>query len=79
MKTLDRLVGGADVPEESGDVSKPSEETVEQTVVVESTSSVRTEDGKLIRTAGPCCTCMSQVPGSTGYKYYFFHPIFKRE
>ncbi|XP_033352281.1 uncharacterized protein LOC117234824 [Bombus vosnesenskii] len=68
VKTLDRLVGGADVPEESGDVSKPSEETVEQTVVVESTSSVKTEDGKLIRTAGPCCTCMSQVPGSTGDK-----------
>ncbi|XP_031368772.1 uncharacterized protein LOC102676697 isoform X3 [Apis dorsata] len=51
VKNRDRLVGGADAPEEQKDILKLPEETEEKT-----------------RTAGPCCTCLAQVPGSTGDK-----------
>ena len=70
VKNLDRLVGGADAPEEREEIPILAEETVEQTEVVE-TVSAKIENGKSIRTVGPCCICMSQAPESTGYKYYF--------
>lgn len=60
MKNRDRLIGGADAPEEQKDIMKLPEETVEEKT----------------RTAGPCCTCLAQVPGSTGYN--FFLMIFYR-
>lgn len=78
VKNVDRLVGGADAPEEREEIPKPVEETVEQTEAVETVSSAKIEDGKSIRTAGPCCTCMSQMPESTGYKYYFLSFNFLR-
>ncbi|KAK1131598.1 hypothetical protein K0M31_017890 [Melipona bicolor] len=66
MKNLDRLVGGADAPNKREEVPKLAEETVEQTEAVEAASTAKMEDGKSIRTAGPCCICMSQVSESTG-------------
>lgn len=60
MKNRDRLVGGADAPEEQKDILKLPEETEEKT-----------------RTAGPCCTCLAQVPGTTGYNSFLM--IFYRK
>ncbi|CAD1475380.1 unnamed protein product, partial [Heterotrigona itama] len=68
VKNVDRLVGGADAPEEREEIPKPAEETIEQTETVETASTAKIEYEKSIRTAGPCCTCMSQVPESTGDK-----------
>ncbi|CAL7936536.1 unnamed protein product [Xylocopa violacea] len=71
-KNQDRLVGGADVPEETEDASKPTEDIVTvESLTAESSkvSTTKTENGALpTRTPGPCCTCMGLMPGSTGDK-----------
>ncbi|CAK9826195.1 hypothetical protein ANTRET_LOCUS4081 [Anthophora retusa] len=69
-KNQDRLVGGADVPEEKENEFASTEEVVEETTteIKEEVTTVKTENGKLplTPTGGPCCTCLAQTPGSTG-------------
>lgn len=81
MESQDRLVGGADVPEEKEEkeLSQPTGEIIGETKVevdektITVTDEVKTKNGRSTRTPGPCCTCMS---GSTGYNYYFLQNNF---
>ncbi|XP_017880474.2 uncharacterized protein LOC108625188 [Ceratina calcarata] len=67
-KAQDRLAGGADAPEEKEDEPQIAV-TEESKVITETTEAItKTEDGIPVRTAGPCCTCLASIPGSTGDK-----------
>ncbi|XP_017758678.1 PREDICTED: uncharacterized protein LOC108549690 [Eufriesea mexicana] len=71
VKSQDRLVGGADVPEEK-EISQPTGEILTEIKVEEDEKTStgndgeKTRNGRPIRSTGPCCTCLSQ--GSTGDK-----------
>ena len=73
-KSQDRLVGGADVPEQVEDAESSTKEIQEESApaTVGSESALKTENGKTVPSGGPCCVCLSQLAGPTGYKYHFF-------
>lgn len=75
MKNQDRLLGGADAPVETEDINTTGEITQDTSIEVETvdkTSTSNIQNGKIsFPSSGPCCSCLSQVPGSTGYKYIY--------
>ncbi|XP_034172042.2 uncharacterized protein LOC117600542 [Osmia lignaria lignaria] len=72
LKNQDRLLGGADAPVETEDINTTkeiSEDTSIEVETIDQTSTSNIENGKIsFPSNGPCCSCLSQVPGSTGDK-----------